>query len=119
MTDERRKMLTEALGECWHEWEIESPISGWIICKNCKKYPEQVGGEENRTFATPNDFFALWNWAKEQEWWVEFVLDAIKSFWIGRSQADYASFSAWLIDPVRFPELLAEFLEGRNGQSQM
>ena len=97
MTDERSKMLVEAMGEKWHDKELDH-------------YEKQLH-KTNRTFTDPADFFALWNWAKEQEWWYEFVLEFHVSGYIGDIR-----YLKWIdiIDPIRFPELLAEFLEERK-----
>lgn len=106
MTDERRKMLTIAMGECAHEfYEI---VSGGAWCLSC--------GQSNpalRTFNNPNDFFALWNWAKEQSWWNAFVFIARVNMddILEREGKPVVNSFLGLIDPIRFPELVAEFLE--------
>ena len=83
MNDDDRKFLTEAMGgECWNE---NSP------CKN-------------RTFTTWDDFGAVWEWAKKQEWWDKFT---DLHYHCCRVDLD-------LIDPIRFPELVVQFLKERK-----
>ena len=74
---ERNKYITEAMGECWHDyfWQDAYPECFYecILCS------DQVFGQtmnpsnnSNLNFSTPEGFFKLWNWAIEQEWWWKF-----------------------------------------------
>jgi len=74
MKEERDRFLTEAQGECWHEWNDKR------ICKclKCKALWGEVASEmagihcyESLTpeFSEWDGFGVLWGWAKKQEWW--------------------------------------------------
>ena len=66
ITEEQRKLLTEWLGECWHDKD-----SGWIgdgshpmsykmfFCYKCKKESRQDEELNQRTFNNWTDFFVL------------------------------------------------------------
>ena len=56
----RDQFLTEMIGECWHDISIDRTRSF------------QVQFYKNNNFFTPEGFFKLWNFCKEQEWWVKF-----------------------------------------------
>jgi hypothetical protein len=63
----RDQFLTEMMGECWHEWGCSLKLES-VACIKC--------GEsffDNTDFSTPEGFFRLWNYCKEQEWWGEFI----------------------------------------------
>ena len=119
MTKEDRKMLTEAMGECFHEWIVESYNYPKAYCGRCKCDLTECFGDGNRTFDNPTDFFDLWNWAKGQEWWPKFVAQN------GDYQMDEPAAGlrecGWidteLIDPVKFPELIANYLEEQRHDS--
>ena len=69
MTEEINKYLTEAIGECWHEFEF---IDFEYIC-GC-------GLSSHTPVVKHNDFFTwegfgkLFSWAKGQRWWIDFIL---------------------------------------------
>ncbi len=89
---ERNKFLTEVMGGCWHEeyrymYDIaDSPkkkaLQGefsetmWDIVNNqlaCEKCLSFWGcGNSNVDFSTWEGFGKLWEWAKQQSWWVDF-----------------------------------------------
>ena len=61
MTEEDKKLVTEWLGECWHEPEHYAYENQGYYCPNCKKYLnilEAMRG--NRTFTEWADFGACW-----------------------------------------------------------
>lgn len=85
MNDADRKFLTEAMGRGWNE---KSP------CKN-------------RTFTTWDDFGAVWEWAKKQEWWGD-----LNSLWEVSGWSYKPGFvHEDIIDPIRFPEMVVDFLK--------
>jgi hypothetical protein len=60
MNDDDRRFLTEAMGECWHEsLRTHEDATAWIVytCPKCHKEGYRL---TNRTFTTPDDFFAVW-----------------------------------------------------------
>jgi hypothetical protein len=72
MDDADRKLLTEYLGECWHEpgdrVSKESPV---IQCAKCKKYYHPMSGFH--TFTTLTNMMDLYEAiVKKGKWW-EFV----------------------------------------------
>jgi hypothetical protein len=76
------QFITEqVLGECWHE----SSGMTWI-CGNCKTDIGWKGSNANSVavktlnndFSTPEGFFKLWNFSREQDWWSQFVLGYIR-----------------------------------------
>ncbi|HOJ71969.1 MAG TPA: hypothetical protein PK864_08585 [Syntrophorhabdaceae bacterium] len=66
MKEERDRFITEYMGQCWHDYDIDKPINTYsleaYICKKCKGF---ILG--NNDFTTEEDFQRLWIWAKEQK----------------------------------------------------
>jgi len=63
---ERDRFLTETMGECWHEYDPDSPVMAlWFKGYTCKKCGEFLFG--NNDFSTLEDFMKLLNWAGNQE----------------------------------------------------
>ena len=101
MTDqEKDKLIVEALGECWHEFP--TPYS--CICQKCGYYaiPQQL--------TDPDGFFWTWERAQKMEWWESFC----RSLWILGPFNPVVVPSSY-IEPTRFRDALAEFLERRKG----
>jgi hypothetical protein len=88
MSEERDKDLTIAMGETWNVWDsFES---------ECKPYSAN-------NFSTPDGFFKLWNWAKEQEWFWEGVFHRL----------DY-QVPELFINPDRFADAVYAYLKERD-----
>ena len=102
MTESDRKLLTEWLGEEWHEWEwfdatsIGSEESDYQ-CKKCKKWQSDIG--DNRTFTTWADFGAVWERLVKSEQEVVFLNYVHNSNWKNRY--------FFLINPNNFTWLLS------------
>ena len=70
MNEEINKYLTEAMGECWHDFKLVD-----FEYKCC------CGLDSVHPMVTNNDFFTwvgfgkLFTWSKEQRWWIDFVLE--------------------------------------------
>lgn len=66
MNEERDRFLTELMGQCWHDYDIDKPINTYsleaYICKKCKGF---ILG--NNDFSQEEDFMRLFNWAKKQK----------------------------------------------------
>lgn len=52
LIDNQLRYLTELIGECYHTKTI--PVGGCCNCKKCNSFMPT-----NRTFTTPDDFFAV------------------------------------------------------------
>jgi len=59
--EERNRFLTLAMGECWHDYDLGSPVltckGGGFICRTCREFIVS-----NNDFATEEDFSRLWRW---------------------------------------------------------
>ncbi|HOJ43237.1 MAG TPA: hypothetical protein PK800_03880, partial [Syntrophorhabdaceae bacterium] len=66
MNEERDRFLTELMGQCWHDYDLDKPINTYsleaYICKKCKGF---ILG--NNDFSQEEDFMRLYNWAKTQK----------------------------------------------------
>ena len=104
MTDDDKKRLTEWLGECWHEprgasmsWNHGPSLQE---CRKCKAdvTPYEFGGP-NRTFTTPDDFFACFNRLVELGEWEKFYWVAW-GIWLDRETEDLCGdegFTQWIL----------------------
>ena len=105
MNDDRRKMLTEYIGECWIEI-VASPHRSDGIAEN-----------KNRTFTTWAELGAVKDKLVERKEWTAFINYAYGAFsfekLVSCAEAIY-DFTDQLFTPSRFCELAAEFLEGRH-----
>ena len=69
MNDEDRKLLTEYLGECWHEnWH--SAMMG-SHCDDCLVEGKSAANRR-RTFTTPADLYAVYSKMAERGEWDEY-----------------------------------------------
>ena len=71
MHTERDKFLTEAMGECWHDFVMaKNPdgrdAKGWT-CTKCHIYTTYIHSLYC-DFSTWDGFGKLWTWAQKQEW---------------------------------------------------
>lgn len=88
----RDKFLIKAMGECWHEFDENSPerhenwdgcatqYSGqWNDCTKCgEDHIEEVAN--NAGFDTWAGFGKLWEWSQKQEWWMRFISAEDKTY---------------------------------------
>ena len=95
--EEVNKYLTEAMGECFHVWDIvEIPYTETLHdCRKCG-----VDTYVSQDFSTWQGFGVLWEWAQEQEWWSEFLSLPFKL-------TDF-------INPISFSEAVYTFLKDRS-----
>lgn len=102
MDDETRKMMTEWLGEKWK-----------LVTHNGKIVP--MG---NRSFAAPDDFFAVKSRLAETGDLVDFLNYSAKEYLAEKLACGVGDaceiYWGWLIDPARFCQLCADFLKGRE-----
>ena len=112
MNDKQRKLLTEYLGECWHELLTDSDFPA--IC-SCGK-GISTNDHHNRTFTTPDDLHALVCRMVERVDWLA-CHSVLRLAWLRSEQGDplsdsYAEYTAWLITyPARTCQLIAEWME--------
>jgi len=124
MNDTRRRMLTEYLGECWHEITDKGPYQS--TCSKCGMTFGAIHTSDwdpagfNRTFTTAQDMvdlvkriervgdlgnFTSFSYPK----WGEYCAAH------GYPKNKYGGHIAWLItDPARTCELIAEWMEGEH-----
>jgi hypothetical protein len=111
MNDDRRKLLTNYLGECWH---IYNGIA-WVCQQaGCNAHTPR---DKNRTFTDPMDMDALRRRLVEKRDWDNFLDFCENTF----AKADHPcicdfcqEYIGWLMDPERFSMLVAEWLEEKN-----
>ena len=139
MTDENKKLLTEYLGECWHE--IAEPITDWeepVFCLKCKQQvswtwtpPEKPTVRQhqvalNYPFTTPADLHAVYakmaNDHKEEigpytlwDSFYDYAMDLYnEEFNPIECVADTCHFTAWLFcldHPKQIPERMGMVAE--------
>jgi hypothetical protein len=102
MTEEDSKFLAEKMGLCWHEWVYVE--NDWPECKKCKVRRYHVWSIDFSSYG----FFVVFEWAKRQEWWDEF-LDPF----FNRIECMYSMMPVILIGP-HLAEELVKFLRGRE-----
>ena len=125
MTDDRRRMLTEeVLGECWHEWVHITPEGrdeyyDYNICKKCKEMWSGLNYKNNRTFTTWQDMGDLKKKIVEMGEWDGFWMYAATEFKEVQHKAGKvvwrkSEMSNWLMNPIRFPELVVGWIKERG-----
>ena len=115
----RDQFLTEWLGECWHEWELQIEDAGpyakfgeWLYkCSKCEAHSNENMSDRmvvRPSFSTWPGFGKLWEAAqKDEDEWDKFVRWYwkeqwdITSGWIGISQT--------MVHPDRFADAWAKF----------
>ena len=108
LTEEKRKALTEFLGECWHKiptWNEPDETPRCNFC--CKLFSEC----KDRTFTTWKDLGVLKERLVEEKKWGDFM-ELAYDRWVTREDPCLYS---WLLHPTRFCWLVSEFLRERKG----
>jgi hypothetical protein len=119
MTDEQRKLLTEYLGECWHEWGyVRGSVKQEIF--QCVKCGETCKGivnchQKQRTFDNPEDFFVLWNWVKKKDWWEDFLHAANECAMTNDIKEQGIAGKYYIINTKWFPEMILIFGKKKLG----
>ena len=104
-SQEKDKLIFEALGECWHVLEPDYHGKLEHVCQRCGKL--FLPRKRERFFTTWEGFGRLWEQAQKMEWWQEFRRD--------RGLCTNSQFFLTsLINRIRFRDALAEFLERRK-----
>lgn len=134
--------ISEAMGLCWHEWgwvpekdKMSRIFPRWTCSCGAKTYHyfvdsiEWVDGDCNTGIPVPygirshpqldptseTDFFRVFRWAKEQEWWKDFTSclpDSPDMYSAGKL------ISVNFIDPEKFMTALANFLEWKEKEDE-
>ena len=103
LNDNEQRILTEYLGECWHEW-----VNGLDPkCTKCgsKDYPPVM-------FSTWLGFGKLWEAAQKDKEWIEFLNWAHE----GLNEIAACDLIEWLIGPDRFATAWAKFKGWEEGE---
>ena len=119
LTDDR-KMLTEYMGECWHE-----PGRIGRFTRICRKCGKKGVSNRHRTFTIWRDLGDLKEVIVEKGEWKEFLHSAFNSSlddepmsmfsdedMDGESRFYDEDFISWLLHAQRFPWLVKEWLKG-------
>ena len=114
MTAEDRKFLTEAMGKDWSEPYLEDYADYGKGRTNLRIV------DRNRAFTTWTDFGWLWEWAQKQEWWPDFWRYLLRIYLERNKYVIGFSLEGidWTIDPLRFPQLIVNFLRERKKGDQ-
>ena len=113
MNNDDRKLLTEFLGECWHEWTEGSYRKGkngyGCLCNKCEVVMYSMHQDsymtDNRTFDNPDDQHKVFKKLVEEDKWVGF-------FWKNLVMGSVPEDIAYLfINPERFNKLVADYLK--------
>jgi hypothetical protein len=123
MEENDRKLLTEFLGECWHE-NPGKPISTYaadvFTCVKCGEYFNRLNS--GRTFTTWQDmgdvkeklvegeWAKFWHYAEEK--FMEEPIDEEELIYRETEDSFVTDFANWLIQPTRFCQLAVDFLKG-------
>jgi len=118
MTDNQKKMLTEWMGECWHEWNPKvqngETSEGQPYCLKCD-YQGTYGFR--RTFDTWADLGACMEKLAEKGEWIDFFDEIYTSWWATNlTHSPAEDFTSWLFRPKvdgkpHFCKLVAEWME--------
>lgn len=122
MTDDDRRLLTEEiLGECWHELARNPHGNPRYIgaCSKCRIDLTEMFGDGNRTFTTWQDTGDLKERIVEMGEWRDFALFAAgewdKTLTLNPTENFIVEvFTDWLMDPIRFPELVVGWVRERG-----
>lgn len=126
LSDEQKKMLTEFLGECWHESEeddrrcihCQKHLEGWWI-KDLKNNDIFIVNSkiEYRTFTSWQDLgdlkekiVEMWEWRTFYRW----AYDYAGSNLLNEGYTYEDDFCNWLMNPERFCELVAKWWKERR-----
>ena len=115
MNDEDKKLLTEFLGECWHEYTFEKQpedecgeFSCWVCrCGHRTQFWQRQ--RQNRTFTTWQDMGDLKEKLVGKGMWTNFYPYAKTKCWIDEYFCE-SNVVAWFLNPAVFIPLVVEFL---------
>ncbi len=107
-SEQKDKLIVEALGECWHEWS--GPASDSCICEKCgvKFFDIDLDDPSYCSLAIPDGFFWIWERAQKMEWWNIFFEHI---FWKTFELDDPYTWFVDFVNPPRFRDTLSNWLE--------
>jgi hypothetical protein len=109
LTEAQKKMLTEFLGECWHEDELFRCDDGssFIRCKKCRR---PLSRWEPFAFTSPDDRQALCEKLMERVEWAGFHTFVYER-WLREPSIVSVDFTYYLLveQPERFCKLVVAF----------
>ncbi len=125
MNDDRRKRMTEFLGECWHEdqssiYHPQCCSCGVEFGRDYHSVLDDHIADSNHTFTTAQDMVDLAKrlaWEARWSFFCNFSLDVYcRDNYRPDTQEDQFDFIYWLMveDPARTCNLIGEFLEGEK-----
>jgi hypothetical protein len=100
MKDEDKKLLTEFLGECWHD----EKSSGWGIGMNRPFTTWQDLGDLKEKLTQNMEFFGMGSF-------LDWVDDKFYSSFDGLGDDNFID---WLLNPKRFCQLVADYLKANT-----
>jgi len=104
--EEINKFLTEAMGECWHDFVR--------TCYCCPPCCSKCGADETNATVYNFDsddwegFGKLWEWAQKQEWWKTFIYEYYTQ---PAKNVGSELHMTQFIHPDRFADALYDFLQ--------
>lgn len=118
MTNEKRMVLIEYLGECWHEIEPRQNFrfaESFKFCDTCETHfpPEEAGNHINRDFTPCQDAHDLAKKISEKGEWSTFRLFYTKVY-LGRNRDEYLSEWLLTLHTEEFCELVCKWLERKK-----
>lgn len=113
MTNEDKKLVFEYMGWCFHRYAKSGLLWGTGICVKCKDpRPKEHPLDGNDMVAAINKMEALREW--DSFYWSSWGLyEEISTV---PNRGSYSLFTRWLMQPARFFELMAKWLEVRNAK---
>ena len=116
MTPEYQKVLTEMIGECWHENTIH--IASGYRCLECGEvflFKERIEKCNRRSFQTDSDMMKVFRWLVDNGKWLTFKNYTAQRIFISDSPIIFESATfddhiySWLFyDAERFNCLVAQ-----------
>jgi len=107
---QKDKLIVEALGGCWHEWEFPTDNPNLAICRKCHTFPPRLN------LATWEGFGWWWERVQKMKWW-DCFLDWINlQYAKGYLGPEFNRCLEFMIHPIRGRDALAEWL--RNNEDK-
>lgn len=111
---EINKIIHEARGLCWHEWEPQEShwnCCGFATCKKCGVNTDREERDYQEQYQNPShtsswaDYGPMLEWAMKEPWWYDFVEEIYDTPKVMLFH---------MLNPLRGSTAIAEFLKGRK-----